>query len=86
MIIWPESFFEPWHSRLVRLSWATLVHSRSVWSLGNYANGFVLKNEKLDFDRDTYLEQYLGSYLYTFMSAVANTQMFEQVRSSPFPG
>jgi hypothetical protein len=42
----------------------------------------VIKNEKLDFDRDHYLEQYLGSHVHTFMSAVANTQMFEQVRSS----
>ncbi len=50
------------------------------WLIGNYANGFVLKNEKLDFDRDLYLEQYLGSNVHTFMSAIAHTQMFEQVR------
>jgi hypothetical protein len=47
---------------------------------GNYASGFVIKNEKLDFDRDLYLEQYLGSNVHTFMSAIAHTQMFEQVR------
>ena len=48
--------------------------------IGNYANGFVIKNDQLDFDRDLYLEQYLGSHMHTFMSAVAHTQMFEQVR------
>jgi hypothetical protein len=47
--------------------------------IGNYASGFVMKDEKLDFDRDVYLEQYLGSDVYTFMCSVANTQMFEQV-------
>ncbi|UJR36733.1 hypothetical protein I4U23_029448 [Adineta vaga] len=45
---------------------------------GNYANGFVMKDEKLDFDRDVYLKQYQGSDLYTFMSSIVNTQMFEQ--------
>lgn len=50
--------------------------------IGNYANGFTLRSEKMDFDRELYLEQYLASSLYTFMSSVANTQMFEQVRSS----
>jgi hypothetical protein len=51
-----------------------------IYFIGNYASGFVIKNEKLDFDRDLYLEQYLGSHVYTFMSTVAHTQMFEQVR------
>lgn len=48
------------------------------FSSGNYASGFVIRNEKLDFDRDLYLEQYLGSHSHTFMSSVAQTQMFEQ--------
>ncbi|CAF1302810.1 unnamed protein product [Adineta steineri] len=48
------------------------------FTIGNYANGFTLKNEKLDFDRDLYLEQYLGSHVHSFMSTIANTQMFEQ--------
>ncbi|UJR09433.1 hypothetical protein I4U23_013673 [Adineta vaga] len=48
------------------------------FSVGNYANGFTFKNEKLDFDRDLYLEQYLGSHVHSFMLSVANTQMFEQ--------
>jgi hypothetical protein len=39
----------------------------------------VFKNDKLDFDRDLYLEQYRDSDIHTFMSSVANTQMFEQV-------
>ncbi|CAF0783895.1 unnamed protein product [Adineta ricciae] len=47
-------------------------------SIGNYASGFTFKNEKLDFDRDLYLEQFLGSHVHSFMSTVANTQMFEQ--------
>ncbi len=41
-----------------------------------------MKNEKLDFDRDVYLQQYLGSDLHTFMSLIANTQMFEQVKET----
>ncbi len=45
---------------------------------GNYASGFVIRNEKLDFDRDLYLQQYIGSQNYEFMSSVAQTQMFEQ--------
>ena len=49
--------------------------------LGNYASGFVIRNEKLDFDRELYLEQFLGTHIYTFMSSVAQTQMFEQVQS-----
>ncbi|CAF1522052.1 unnamed protein product [Rotaria magnacalcarata] len=48
------------------------------FTVGNYANGFDIKNDKLDFDRERYLEPYLGSHVHTFMSAVANTQMFEQ--------
>ncbi|CAF3332046.1 unnamed protein product [Rotaria socialis] len=48
------------------------------FTVGNYANGFDIKNDKLDFDRERYLESYLGSHVHTFMSAVANTQMFEQ--------
>ncbi|CAF3769514.1 unnamed protein product [Rotaria sp. Silwood1] len=48
------------------------------FSIGNYANGFIIKNDKLDFDRDRYLEPYLGSHVHSFMSAVAHTQMFEQ--------
>ncbi|CAF3646783.1 unnamed protein product [Rotaria sordida] len=48
------------------------------FSVGNYANGFIIKNDKLDFDRDRYLEPYLGSHVHSFMSAVAHTQMFEQ--------
>ncbi|CAF0891545.1 unnamed protein product [Adineta ricciae] len=47
--------------------------------IGNYASGFVEKNEKLDFDRDVYLKQYQGSDLYNFMSSIVNTQMFEQL-------
>jgi hypothetical protein len=39
-----------------------------------------MKDEKLDFDRDVYLQQFVGTDLYTFMSSVANTQMFEQVK------
>jgi len=39
-----------------------------------------VKNEKLDFDRSVYLEQYRGSEFYRLMSGVANTQMFEQVK------
>ncbi len=39
-----------------------------------------MKNEKLDFDRGVYLEQYRGSEFYRLMSGVANTQMFEQVK------
>ncbi|CAF0811124.1 unnamed protein product [Rotaria sordida] len=46
--------------------------------LGNYASGFVIKNEQLDFDRNVYLRQYLKSDLNMFMSSVVNTQMFEQ--------
>jgi len=38
-----------------------------------------MKNDKLDFDRNIYLKQYVGSDLYTFMSSIVNTQMFEQV-------
>ncbi|CAF4053363.1 unnamed protein product [Rotaria sp. Silwood2] len=45
---------------------------------GNYASGFVIINEQLDFDRNVYLRQYLKSDLYTFMSSVVNTQIFEQ--------
>jgi hypothetical protein len=41
-----------------------------------------MKNEKLDFDREIYLQQFIGSDLYTFMSSVANTQMFEQVNKN----
>ncbi|CAF1302692.1 unnamed protein product, partial [Rotaria sordida] len=48
------------------------------FSVGNYANGFIIKNDKSDFDRDRYLEPYLGSHVHSFMSAVAHTQMFEQ--------
>ncbi|CAF3276563.1 unnamed protein product, partial [Rotaria sp. Silwood2] len=44
----------------------------------NYANGFVIKNDKLDFDRDRFLEPYLGSHVHTFMSTIAHTQVFEQ--------
>ena len=47
--------------------------------LGGYAGGFVIRNEKLDFDRDLYLQQFVGSPMYPFMSSVAQTQMFEQV-------
>lgn len=47
--------------------------------IGNYPSGFVMKNEKLDFDREVYLEQYRGTDLFKFMSLVVNTQMFEQV-------
>ncbi|CAF1216909.1 unnamed protein product [Adineta ricciae] len=47
--------------------------------IGNYASGFVEKNDKLDFDRDVYLKQYHGSDLYNFMSSIVNTQMFEQL-------
>ncbi|CAF4634372.1 unnamed protein product [Rotaria sp. Silwood1] len=46
--------------------------------LGDYASGFVIKNEQLDFDRNVYLKQYLKSDMYLFMSSVVNTQMFEQ--------
>lgn len=49
------------------------------FQLGNYASGFVLKNEKLDFDRDVYLEQFRDTQFKPYMTAVANTQMFEQV-------
>ncbi|CAF3304991.1 unnamed protein product [Rotaria sp. Silwood2] len=48
------------------------------FSIGNYANGFVIKNDKLDFDRDRFLEPYLGSHVHTFMSTIAHTQVFEQ--------
>jgi hypothetical protein len=48
--------------------------------IGNYASGFVVKNEKLDFDREVYLEQYRGSEFYRLMSEIANTQIFEQVK------
>lgn len=48
------------------------------YTVGNYANGFIIRNEKLDFDRALYLEQYLGSHVHPFMSAVAQTQSFEQ--------
>ena len=48
--------------------------------IGNYANGFVMKNEKLDFDREVYLEQFRGSEFYRLMFGIANTQMFEQVK------
>ncbi len=51
-----------------------------LWFIGNYPNGFIVKNEKLDFDRGVYLEQYRGSEFYRLMSGVANTQMFEQVK------
>jgi hypothetical protein len=54
------------------------VHCK-VSSLGNYADGFTLRNEKLDFDRELYLQPYLGTYLHSFMATIANTQMFEQV-------
>lgn len=47
--------------------------------LGGYAGGFVIRNEKLDFDRDLYLQQFVGSSMFPFMSSVAQTQMFEQV-------
>ncbi|CAF3909211.1 unnamed protein product [Adineta steineri] len=46
--------------------------------IGNYGSGFVIKNNKLDFDRDVYLKQYVGSDIYPFMSSIVNTQMFEQ--------
>lgn len=49
-------------------------------SLGNYANGFVIKNNQLDFDRDVFLQQYQQTPLFSFMSIVAHTQMFEQVK------
>lgn len=38
-----------------------------------------MKNDRLDFDRSVYLEEYRGSDLYRFISTVVNTQMFEQV-------
>ena len=41
-----------------------------------------MKNDRLDFDRSVYLEEYRGSNLYRFVSTVVNTQMFEQVRSN----
>lgn len=46
--------------------------------IGNYANGFVIKNNQLDFDRDVFLQQYQQTPLFSFMSTVAHTQMFEQ--------
>jgi len=46
--------------------------------LENYDNGFVIKDNQLDFDKDIYLKQYIGTDLYTFMSSITNTQMFEQ--------
>ena len=53
---------------------------------GSYGSGFVIRDEKLDFDRDRYLEPYIGTHLHSFMSTVAQTQMFEQVRRySEFP-
>lgn len=48
-------------------------------AIGNYGAGIIPKDEKLDFDRDLYLDQYRDTPLFEFMSAVANTQMFEQV-------
>lgn len=47
-------------------------------AIGNYGAGIIPKDEKLDFDRDLYLEQYRDTPLFDFMSTVANTQMFEQ--------
>lgn len=41
-----------------------------------------MKNDKLDFDRNVYLEGYRGSEFYRFISTIVNTQMFEQVRSN----
>lgn len=55
---------------------------RSVLGLGNYADGFVVRNDKLDFDRNVYLEGYRRSEFYRFMSMIVNTQMFEQVSSN----
>ena len=48
--------------------------------IGNYASGIVMKNEKFDFDREVYLQQYRGSEFYRLMSAIVNTQIFEQVK------
>ena len=54
--------------------------SLTLFRSGKYPGGFITKNDKLDFDRDAFLQQYLQSPLWIFMSSVVNTQMFEQVR------
>lgn len=42
----------------------------------------MIKKDKIDFNRDVYLQEYRGTDLFRFMSAIVNTQMFEQVKVS----
>ncbi|CAF0844360.1 unnamed protein product [Didymodactylos carnosus] len=48
------------------------------FTVGSYSNGFIFKDDKLDFDRDQYLRQYENTPIHEYMSAVSHTQMFEQ--------
>ncbi|CAF1327143.1 unnamed protein product, partial [Didymodactylos carnosus] len=48
------------------------------FNIGTYSNGFILKDDTLDFDRDQYLRQYENTPIHEYMSAIAHTQMFEQ--------
>lgn len=68
-------------SQLVGDNFARIFLRTMAFILGNYPSGFVIINNKLDFNRDEYLKQYVGTDLDKFMSSIANTQMFEQVNA-----